>query len=405
MKRLQPGLAFVALGMPVLVLAGCDAAEPPLAQTEPPVVTVSQPLEREITDYDPYTGRIEAAEKVEVRARVRGELTGIHFKDGAIVKEGQPLFDLDPRTYKAALAVAEARKANAAAQVKLATTEYNRSYRLYQSKGVAASEVDTWAAKRGVALAEQSQAEAEVERARLDVEFCTIKAPITGKISRPLVTKGNLVNAGGGDTLLTTIVSVDPIYVYFDVDELALKKYRERRKTEVGAKGKGKEPVIPVFLGLIGEGDLSSGFSRQGVIDFAENEVNPETGTIRVRGVFANKDRQLTPGQFARVKVPIGDTYKGLLVIDQAVGTDQGKKYLLIVNSQNKAEYRPVTPGRIDGGLRIFKPGAGLKPGEWVIVNGVQRVRPGIEVRPERVPMPTLPAAGGTAGAGKKTKT
>jgi RND family efflux transporter MFP subunit len=395
MKRLPPGLALVALGVPVLLLGGCEGATPPLAQTEPPVVTVSQPLEKEITDYNQYTGRLEAAETVEVRARVRGELIAVHFQPGAKVKEGQPLFDLDPRTYKAALAVAEARKANAEAQVKLATSEYNKSYRLYQSKGAAASEVDTWAAKRGVALAEKSGAEAEIDRARLDVEFCTIKAPITGKISRPLVTKGNLVNAGGGDTLLTTIVSVDPIHVYFDVDEYALDLYRKRYAKEVGAAGKGKEPVIPVSMGLVSEGGR---FPHKGTIDFAENRINPATGTITVRAVFRNEDGQLTPGQFARVKVPVGKPYRGLLVTDQAVGIDQGQKYVLVVNSQNKAEYRPVQPKRSEGGLTIFPPGAGLKAGEWVIVNGVQRVRPGVEVRPERVPMPTLPAAGARQG-------
>jgi RND family efflux transporter MFP subunit len=214
------------------------------------------------------------------------------------------------------------------------------------------------------------------------------------------VTKGNLVNAGGGDTLLTTIVSVDPIFVYFDVDERSLELYRERRAKELGDKSPDEVPSIPVFLGLVADGDR---FPREGKIDFAENRLNPATGTIRVRGVFRNKDGRLTPGQFARVKVPVGEEYKGLLVTDQAIGIDQGQKYLLVVNSQNKAEYRPVRPGRLDGTLRIFPPGAGLQPGEWVIVNGVQRVRPGIEVRREEVPMPTLPRAGDkAAGAAKE---
>src|SRR5439155_235887 len=247
----------------------------------------------------------------------------------------------------------------------------------------------SWLAKKGVALAEVRLTEAEIERAQLDVDFTRIKAPIAGKISRPLVTKGNLVNAGGGDTLLTTVVSVDPIFVYFDVDERALGLYRERRAKELGTNPKDV-PAIPVFLGLITDGDR---YPREGVLDFAENRLNPATGTMRVRGVFPNKDGRLTPGQFARVRLPVGEKYRGLLVTDPAVGIDQGQKYLLIVNSQNKAEYRPVTPGRLDGDLRIFKPGAGLHPGEWVIVNGVQRVRPGIEVKPERVPMPVLPAA------------
>jgi RND family efflux transporter MFP subunit len=403
MIYLQRGFAFVALGVAGLMLAGCGEETPPLAPSEPPVVTVSQPIEKEITDYDQYTGRIEAAETVDVRARVRGELIGIHFKDGAIVKEGDLLFEIDPRTYKAAMDVAKAKKANAQANLKLAETEYNRSYDLYQSRAVSAREVDVWGAKKGVALAEVSQADAEIEKARLDLEFTKIKAPITGRISRAQVTKGNLVNAGGGDTLLTTIVSVDPMYVYFDVDERSLELFRERRAKEVGPQGKDKPPVIPVFMGLVTDVDR---FPYEGTIDFAENKLNPATGTIRVRGVFPNKDGRLTPGQFARVRLPVGEKYKGLLVTDQAIGIDQGQKYLLVVDNQNKAEYRPVTPGRLDGDLRIFPPGAGLKPGEWVIVNGVQRVRPGVEVKPERVPMPTRPAAKGMAAdAGKKAKT
>jgi multidrug efflux pump subunit AcrA (membrane-fusion protein) len=178
------------------------------------------------------------------------------------------------------------------------------------------------------------------------------------------------------------------------VDERSLALYRERRAKEVGASADEKLPVIPVYLGLIAdEGD----FPREGVIDFADNRLNPQTGTIRVRGVFPNKDGQLTPGQFARVRVPIGEKYKGLLVTDTAIGIDQGQKYVLAVKSDNKVEYRPVKPGRLDGDLRIFPPGAGIEPGDSIIVNGVQRVRPGITVAPERVAMPTRDAKSGSA--------
>jgi RND family efflux transporter MFP subunit len=399
MIRLQRRLAVITLGFAGLILAGCGSATPELAPSEPPVVTVSQPIEKEITDYDQYTGRMEAAETVEVRAQVRGELTKILFKDGALVTKDKPLFEIDPRVYDAALKVAEAKKANAEANRKLAESEYKRVYDLYQSNAAPARDVEVWAAKKGIALAEVGQAEAEIQRAKLDVEFTKINAPITGRISRPLVTKGNLVNTGGGDTLLTTIVSVDPIYVYFDVDEQSLELYRERRAKELGAKDKDKTPVIPVFLGLVADGNR---FPREGTIDFAENRLNPATGTIRVRGVFPNKDGRLTPGQFARLRLPIGEKYKGLLVADQAIGIDQGQKYVLVVNSENKTEYRPVVPGRLDGDLRVFGPGAGLKPGEWIIVNGMQRVRPGIEVKPERVPMPTRPEGEGKNQAPNK---
>ena len=385
MIRLLWGIIPLTLVVAALLLVGCDSGTP-LADTEPPVVTVSQPLEREITDYDQYTGRIEAAETVEVRAQVRGELIKIHFKDGAIVHAGDPLFDLDARTYQAALDVAKAKKRNAEASQQLANTEYQRNVALLATNAASARDVEAWLAKKNIALAEISQANADIARAELDVEFTQIKAPITGRISRALVTKGNLVNTGGGDTLLTTIVSVDPIYVYFDVDEHSLKLYRDRRAKELGEAAKDPPPTIPVFLSLIGEEDR---FARKGEIDFAENKINPATGTIRVRGKFLNKDGKLTPGQFARVLLPKGEKYTGLLVTDSAVGTDQGKKYLLIVNSENKVEYRPVTPVEQDGDLRIFPPGAGLKADEWVIVNGVQRVRPGITVKPEQVTMPT----------------
>jgi RND family efflux transporter MFP subunit len=400
MIRLQRGLTFVVLGVAGLLAAGCETAAPELAPTEAPVVTVSQPIEQEITDYDQYTGRIEAAETVEVRARVRGELVGIHFKEGAIVKEGEPLFDIDPRVYNAVLAGAKAKKANAEASLEMAKTEYDRTEELVRRKAASARDLSSWLAKRGEAIAQLSLSEAEIDRANLDVEFTKIKAPITGRISRAEVTKGNLVNAGGGETLLTTIVSVDPIYVYFDVDEQSLKLYRERRAKEHGKVAKDDTPVIPVFLGLIGDDH----FSREGVIDFADNKINPATGTIRVRGVFPNKDGQLTPGQFARVKLPVGEKYKGLLVTDTAIGIDQGQRYVLIVNDKNKAEYRVVTPGRLDGDLRVFGPDSGIKAGEWVIVNGVQRVRPGVEVRPEQVPMPTRPAGKSKGGSEKSEK-
>jgi RND family efflux transporter MFP subunit len=391
MTRFHRGIALFALATAGLVLAGCQSGEQ-LAEGEPPVVSVSKPLEKEITDFDVYTGQVAATETVEVRARVRGELTAIHFQDGAIVHKGDVLFEIDRRTYQAVLEGAEARKEAAKANFKLAETEYQRNYELYTNNNAAAArDVEMWQAKKGIAFADTKLAQADIDRAKLDVEFTTIKAPITGRIGKAQVTEGNLINSGGGDMLMTTIVSIDPMYVYFDVDERALIMYRERRAKEAGADA-SKPPVIPVYLGLVTDGD---DFPRKGLMDFADNKLNTGTGTIRVRGVFPNKDGSLTPGQFARVKVPIGEPYKALLVNDSAVGTDQGQKYLLVVNDKKKVEYRLVTPGRLDGDLRIFGPGAGLKAGEWVIVNGVQRVRPGIEVRPDEVAMPTRAKGGG----------
>jgi RND family efflux transporter MFP subunit len=322
----------------------------------------------------------------------------IHFKDGAMVKVGEPLFDIDDRTYKAALKVAEAKKANAEASVEFASNEYDRNRELYTMKSASAKDVAAWLAKKNVSLAEQQQAEAEIERAKLDVEFTKIKAPISGKISKAQLTVGNMVNAGASNTLLTSIVTIDPMYVYFYVDELALQLFRKRYAKKLADKD-NTPPVIPAYLGLISDGDT---FPREGTIDFADNKVNPSTGTIRVRAVFPNKDGMLTPGLFGRVKLPVGEEYKGLLVTDQAIGIDQGQKYLLVVNDKNKVEYRAVKPGRLEGNLRIFPPDSGLKAGEWVIVNGVQRVRPGIVCRPEQVKMPSAPTAKGEGKAQAK---
>jgi RND family efflux transporter MFP subunit len=225
----------------------------------------------------------------------------------------------------------------------------------------------------------------------LDVEFAKVTAPINGRVSRALVTKGNLVNAGGGDaTLLTTIVSLDPIYVYFDIDERALLQYQQAARERAGGNNQPanvREAKIPVQLGLANE----AGFPYAGVIDFADNRVDPQTGTIRVRAVFANANRFFTPGLFARVRVPVGDKYQALLVPDRAIGTDQGQKYVLAVNKENVVEYRAVKLGRLHDGLRVIQDG--LKPDELVIVNGIQRARPGVPVTPQRTEVATPGAA------------
>lgn len=389
MTSLQRAIPLALLGIVTGSLVGCGPAKPPVADTPPPVVTVSQPIEREVVDYDHYTGYTEAMSTVEIRARVRGELIKVYFEDGAIIKAGDPLFDIDDRQYKAALAAAEAKKASAEANFKQADAEFNRTRALVARGGAAQADLELWAARKGMATADIGLAEADITKARLDVEFTRIKAPIAGRISRPLVTPGNLVNAAGGDTLLTTIVSIDPMYVYFDADEPALLRFQQKGREKTGTKeptDSVKQAKVPVTMGLVTDKD---DYPFAGSIDFAENKVDRATGTIRVRAVFPNADRRLTPGLFAKVRIPVSDMYKAILVNDRAVGTDQGQKYLLVINEQNKAEYRTVTPGRLEGDLRVFQPGPTLKAGEWVVVNGMQRVRPGIEVKPERVPMPT----------------
>jgi membrane fusion protein, multidrug efflux system len=367
---------------------GCGSATPPVAETPPPPVSVSQPIVREIVDNDDYEGRIAAVETVDVRARVRGHLIKVNFQDGQVVQKGDPLFEIDPRPYQASLDAAKAQLAGADASLELATKEYRRALKLAQSGAASREEVDVWTGKQAVAKAERLKGQAAVEQAQLDLDFTKVAAPIEGKASRTQVTVGNLVNAGGGETLLTTIASIDPIYVYFDVDERALLRYRTSvRKTQNdgGPEPSLKDLKIPVHVGLEGE----TGYPHKGVIDFADNRVNPSTGTIQVRGILPNTKRILDAGMRARVRVPIGDPHESLLVTERAIGTDQGLKFVYRVNDQNAVERRDVQLGRLSDGLQVILDG--VKPEDWVIVNGIQRVRDGAKVEPKRISMPGAP--------------
>lgn len=372
------------------VLTGCGPTAPPVAETPPPPVSVSQPVVREVIDNDDYEGRIGAVETVEIRARVRGHLVKVNLQDGQIVKPGDLLFEIDPRTYQAAVGVDKAQVAAAEAAYDLAKKEYARAVSLLRSNAASREEVDVWTGKQGVAKAEKQKAEAALEQAELDLGFTKITAPITGKASRTQVTVGNLVNAGGGETLLTTITSIDPMYVYFDVDERALLRYRRtfrKEKPNGGPEPSIKDLKVPVNVGLEGE----QGFPHKGVIDFADNRVNPGTGTIQVRGVLPNPKRILDAGMRARIRVPVSDPRKALLITERAVGTDQGRRFVYVVNDQNVVERRDVQLGRVDAGQQAILDG--LKPEDWVIVNGIQRARDGAKVDPKKVPMPGGPAA------------
>src|SRR5262249_5064690 len=269
--------------------------------TPPPAVTVSQPVARDVIDYDEYEGRIAAIPTVEVRARVRGHLVKIHFQDGQIVKEKDLLFEIDPRTNEAELEGANALKAAADAGVKLWQGTEGRDSRLVGSGAVSRQEYDVTVGKLGVSQGDVRKAEAEVARAKLNLDFTKIHAPITGKISRAQVDVGNLVNAGGGDTLLTTITSVDPIYVYFNVDERALLRYRRAfTKGKEKPEGHLRDLKIPVEVALEGE----EGYPHKGLLDFADNRVDPKTGTIQVRGELPNPNSILDAGMRARVRIP-----------------------------------------------------------------------------------------------------
>jgi RND family efflux transporter MFP subunit len=390
-------LLWHILGLVVVtgVVSGCDST-PPVAETPPPLVSVSHPLVREVVDYDDYEGRIAAIPIIEVRARVRGHLIKINFEDGQIVKKDSLLFEIDPRPYQAELDGAESQKAAAEAAHKLARATADRDRKLVSTGAVSRQDLDISTGKEAVSQAEVRKAEAAIGRVKLDLEYTKIAAPITGKIGRAQVDVGNLVNAGGGDTLLTTIVSVDPMYVYFDVDERALLRYKThfRKPTKEGEPEPSvKDLKIPVNLGLEGE----EGYPHKGVIDFADNRVNPSTGTIQVRGVLANPKRTLDAGMRARLRVPVSDPEKSLMVTERAIGTDQGRKFVYVVNDQNVVERRDVKLERLSDGLQVI--GGGVKLEEWVIVNGIQRVREGTKVEPKRIPMPGAPAEPGNQGA------
>ncbi len=357
------------------------AARPPADEAPPPpAVTVSRPLEAEVTDYNHFTGRTDAVESVQVRAHVWGYLDKINFTEGAEVNKGDVLFKIDPRTYDAALAQAEANLKQAEARRNSMADVYARDRASPAATPQATATLD----QGNLAEAEAAVGSALAARdaAQLNVTYTDVVAPIGGRVSRALVTVGNLVQSGEmGGTVLTSIVSLDPMYAYFDMDDLTfLRVGRSAREGKAAASADALPPVS--MLGLADE----EGFPHAGRIDFMDNQVDPGTGTMKARGVFPNKDRVLTPGLFARIRVPVGDAHKAVLVTDRAIDTDQGEKVVYVVDKDNVVDKRPVRLGGLHDGLREIE--SGVKPGEQVIVDGLQRVRGGIKVEPKLVDMP-----------------
>ncbi len=363
-------------------LSGCGKTAVESAETGPIPVTASYPVEREVTDYADFTARTAAVDSVEVRARVWGYLDKVNFQEGQLVKKGDVLFEIDARTYEAEWKQAEGNLVSIEARVKRLDADLARAQRLVGTGAIGREEYDKIAGDRGEAAASLQALKAAAERAKLDLEYTKILAPVSGRVSRYLVTQGNLIQSGqaGGGTALTTIVSVDPIYAYFDVDERTV--LRVRQLIREGKAVSARETEWPVALALISE----EGFPHTGTINFVDNQVNPKTGTLRVRGVFPNKDEALSPGFFGRVRVPIGRPHKALLVTDRALDNDQGQKVLYVVNDKNEVVVRPIRTGALHDGLRAINDG--LNPGERVIVNGLQQVRPGMVVEPKLVEMP-----------------
>jgi RND family efflux transporter MFP subunit len=369
----------------VLALAACREAPPPQS---PPTVTISPALHREVAEWDEFTGHFEAVDAVEVRPRVSGFLERVAFAEGATVRKGEVLFTIDPRPYEAQVARAEAELEQARTRSQLAAGELERAQRLVSTQAISREELDTRTSGRAESDAAVRSAEAALRAARLDLEWTVVRAPITGRVGRAEVTPGNLVQADSpAATRLTTIVSLDPIYVYFDTDEQAYLKYLHALRGTGSASG--ASGGRPVFIGLASD----SGFPHQGRLDFVDNRVDPSAGTMRVRAVVANGSRTFAPGLFARVRLVGGDLQSTTLIQDQAIGTDQDRKFVLVLKPDSTVEYRAITVGRMVDGLRVVQ--SGLKPGEEVVVNGLLRVRPGMKVAATRAG----PIAGGTTVA------
>ncbi len=383
MRYCTTHLAGTALALgSCLALAGCARAPSEATDAARPSVTVSYPVEREVTDHADFTARTAAVDSVELRARVSGYLDKVNFKEGALVQKGDVLFEIDPRTYQAVLNNAEGNLAAAEARTQRLNADLARAERMFRSGAIGREEYDKTTGDRGEAAASRTALKAAVERARLELGFTKVTAPVSGRVSRYYVTVGNLVQAGDltGGTLLTTIVSVDPMYAYFDVDERTV--LRVKQLIREGKLGTPDQVEIPVELGLANE----DGYPHRGTINFADNQLNTKTGTLKLRAVFPNKDEALSPGNFGRVRVPISPPHQALLLTERALDTDQGQKIVYVVDKDNKVASRPVRLGALHDGLREVTDG--LNPGDRVIVTGLQQVRPGLAVEPNLVDMP-----------------
>jgi RND family efflux transporter MFP subunit len=381
----------------VASLVGCQQSQADSAAQAPPtVVVVSPPVEEAVVASVDYTGRTDSAETVEIRARVTGFLNAVLFKDGDEVQKGQPLYEIDDREFQADLAAAKAQRDTVLAHQEKVVLDFRRAEALKAKGAITAAQYDQTVADQKEADAQVESAKAKVDRAQLNVDFSKIAAPISGKISRSDLTAGNLVDAN--KTVLTTIVSVDPIDVYFDVDERTFLTLMQQVRE--GKLESGKDQAIRVYLGLT----TDKSYPHKGAIDFVENRVNPATGTIRTRGTFPNPKppvgrRVLEAGLFARIRVPIGKPKPTLLVTDRAIGTDQARKFVYVVNDKNEVVFRPVQLGPMHEGLRVIS--EGLAAGERVIIDGLQRVRPGVIVAPTAGDMRSRP---GDAIADRSTK-
>ncbi len=373
---------LVAIIGAVLVVsaAGCAKRGDAAAQPSPPQVSVAAVVQKKVKDWDEFTGRLQAVETVEIRPRVSGYIDKVAFTEGGLVKAGDLLFVIDPRPYKADYDRAAADVKRFKTALALARIESARVQKLKESGAVSQEELDERTSTVAQAEANVAGAEAALESAGLNLSFTRVTSPIAGRVSRAEVTRGNLVTGGSnGGTLLSSVVSMDPIYLYFDADEQSYLRYSKMART--GERPSSRGTANPVQVGLADE----EGFPHAGTMDFVDNQLNPQSGTIRGRAVLSNKDGQFTPGLFARIQLLGSGEYEAILIDDRAVNTDQNQKYVLVLGAGDVIEYRKVKLGRVIDGLRVVR--EGLKPGDVIVVNGAQRVHPGVTVAPQRVAM------------------
>ena len=377
-RKLFFGLALPTLvvGAFVVLFAVRSRSAAPQRPPPPPAVTVAPVERKDIVEWEEFTGRIEPVESVEVRPRVSGYIQEVKFQSGELVKKGAVLFMIDPRWHQAEFDRRKAEFEQASVRSENAKREAARTEQLLTNHAISIEEGDARQARYKEAKAALLAAQAALDSTKLDLEYTYVRAPIDGRVSRALFTEGNYVNGVAGNaTLLTTIVSVDPIYVYADIDENSLLKFNnlaQAKKLEKNGDGK-----IPVQLQLGDESD----FPHQGHIESFDNRLDPNTGSILLRAVFSNDNGRIVPGLFARIRVPLSERHPAVLVSDQAIGTDQGQKFVLTLTPTNTVAYRSVKLGPIVNGARVIR--SGLEAGEIIVVNGLQRARPGMPVSPQ----------------------
>lgn len=376
----QASLLYGTVALMLLTTAmGCGkaSATPTGPAPQAPEVDVCLPVFQEITDFEDFTGQTESVRTIDIRARVTGYLKAVHFKHGAEVKQGDLLFEIDPPYYEAEFARTEGMVAQTEARLARLKLDYARAERNLSTKVITQEQFDQVSGDLKEAAANLKTAQAQHKIASVNLGYCTIRAPIDGRMSRPNVDPGNLVKADDTTLSLSRIVAQNPVWAYFDLDERTM--LRLRRLVHSGKSGALGESQLPVFIGLADE----EGYPHQGVLNFEDNRLDPSTGTLRVRGEFSNEDRVLQPGLFVRVRLPIGEQYQALLVPEQAVGTDQGQKFVYVIDADDQVTYQRVTTGKLREGLRVITDG--ISSGDRIVMTGVQRVQAGMKVVPKLV--------------------